>query len=166
MKVRGCDASWLNDIEPPPSHIDYSDDEEERRAARARKTKNKEDENTQNDGETSRNVRKPVERRNQRPSEWNSRFGSGPSRGRNPFALGSRRHGRPPPLSADGSAFIPPFNPNTPPPYNPAAPPPFSSLFQFGSSPRLHSPFRTNAPVFMSTPGPHWLTRPPPPPGT
>ncbi|XP_055836777.1 H/ACA ribonucleoprotein complex non-core subunit NAF1 [Episyrphus balteatus] len=34
MKVRGSDASWENDVEPPPRFIDYSDDEEERSARR------------------------------------------------------------------------------------------------------------------------------------
>uniref|UniRef100_A0A0A1X898 H/ACA ribonucleoprotein complex non-core subunit NAF1 n=1 Tax=Zeugodacus cucurbitae TaxID=28588 RepID=A0A0A1X898_ZEUCU len=32
MKMRGSDASWENDIEPPPRYLDYSDDEEEREA--------------------------------------------------------------------------------------------------------------------------------------
>ncbi|XP_067624094.1 H/ACA ribonucleoprotein complex non-core subunit NAF1 isoform X2 [Eurosta solidaginis] len=31
-KMRGSDASWENDIEPPPRYLDYSDDEEEREA--------------------------------------------------------------------------------------------------------------------------------------
>ncbi|XP_017487481.1 PREDICTED: H/ACA ribonucleoprotein complex non-core subunit NAF1 [Rhagoletis zephyria] len=31
-KMRGSDASWENDTEPPPRYIDYSDDEEEREA--------------------------------------------------------------------------------------------------------------------------------------
>lgn len=34
MKMRGSDASWENDIEPPPRYMDYSDDEEERSARR------------------------------------------------------------------------------------------------------------------------------------
>lgn len=32
MKMRGSDASWENDIEPPIRYLDYSDDEEERDA--------------------------------------------------------------------------------------------------------------------------------------
>ncbi|XP_036222279.2 H/ACA ribonucleoprotein complex non-core subunit NAF1 isoform X2 [Bactrocera oleae] len=32
MKMRGSDASWENDIEPPPRYLEYSDDEEEREA--------------------------------------------------------------------------------------------------------------------------------------
>ena len=34
-RVKGSDASWENDIEPPEEHLDYSDDEEEK-AARKR----------------------------------------------------------------------------------------------------------------------------------
>lgn len=32
MKLKGSDASWENDNEPPPSHMDFSDDESERKA--------------------------------------------------------------------------------------------------------------------------------------
>ena len=35
MRQKGCDASWENDIEPPPKYCEYSDDEEERSARRA-----------------------------------------------------------------------------------------------------------------------------------
>ena len=31
----GSDASWENDNEPPPSHMDYSDDESERKSRRS-----------------------------------------------------------------------------------------------------------------------------------
>lgn len=31
MQVRGSDASWEHDVEPPARYVDYSDDEEERR---------------------------------------------------------------------------------------------------------------------------------------
>lgn len=37
MKKRGCDASNIYDEEVLPSHLDYSDDEEESRVKRARK---------------------------------------------------------------------------------------------------------------------------------
>lgn len=32
INSRGSDASWRNDVEPPPQHLDYSDDEEEAKA--------------------------------------------------------------------------------------------------------------------------------------
>ncbi|KAM3959648.1 uncharacterized protein ACR2FA_006297 isoform 2-T2 [Aphomia sociella] len=170
MKLKGSDASWRNDIEPPPSQIDYSDDEEERRANRARKEQNKQnrqEENSENNGETSKNRRPPEARRNQRPSESSSRFGSVPSRGRNPFAAGSRRNNpntfprfarpwlgnmdmrTPPPHPNDPGGHppfsAPPFSPNMPPmfppPFNPSTPPPFmGNAIQFGVNPRMHGP--------------------------
>ncbi|XP_047992708.1 H/ACA ribonucleoprotein complex non-core subunit NAF1 [Leguminivora glycinivorella] len=166
MKVKGSDASWLNDIEPPPHQVEYSDDEEERRAKKASKEQKQKPEDS--DGETSK--RKP---RNQRPSESSSRFGSGPSRGRNPFA--SRRAAphrawptdRAPPPPPD---FMPPF-----PPFNPAAPPPFMPPgFMFGGAPRMAPappalpPFRHAVLFGASLCGnrPQWTTGPPPPPGT
>ena len=35
LNLKGSDASWENDNEPPPSHLDYSDDEKERHAKRS-----------------------------------------------------------------------------------------------------------------------------------
>jgi len=32
MQVRGSDASWEHDVEPPSRYVDYSDDDEEREA--------------------------------------------------------------------------------------------------------------------------------------
>ncbi|KRT85190.1 hypothetical protein AMK59_2506 [Oryctes borbonicus] len=37
MQVKGSDASWMGDNEVPAEHVDYSDDEEERRVRRASK---------------------------------------------------------------------------------------------------------------------------------
>lgn len=179
-RIRGSDASWLNDVEPPSHQLDYSDDEEERRANRARKESKQKHEDS--DGETSRqNPRKMAEpRRNQRPSESSSRFGSGPSRGRNPFSAGSRRNNpnsftrfarpwgnfdmrTPPPHPNDPNQ--PPFSaspnfpsgpPIFPPPFNPSTPPPFmGNTFHFRANPRMGGPmnmppFRQNVPIFGS----------------
>ncbi len=41
-RMKGSDASWKGDEEPPPKFLDFSDDEEERDARRARKSKAKE----------------------------------------------------------------------------------------------------------------------------
>ncbi|XP_064478718.1 H/ACA ribonucleoprotein complex non-core subunit NAF1-like [Ornithodoros turicata] len=41
-KIKGSDASWEHNNEPPPEHIDYSDDEQEREARRKRKGAQKE----------------------------------------------------------------------------------------------------------------------------
>lgn len=37
MRLKGSDASWENDKEPPPSHMDYSDDEEDRKSRKKKK---------------------------------------------------------------------------------------------------------------------------------
>ncbi|CAB3230157.1 unnamed protein product [Arctia plantaginis] len=166
MKIKGSDASWLNDIEPPPHQVEYSDDEEERKANKARKEQRQNKTEESEDGETSKNARKVPERRNQRPSESSSRFGSGPSRGRNPFSAGSRRNNpnafprtprpwpnniglRTPPPHPNGDPgghgpFTAPPNftgpPMFPPAFNPSTPPPFmGNLFQFGNSARMQS---------------------------
>uniref|UniRef100_A0A1I8M9W3 H/ACA ribonucleoprotein complex non-core subunit NAF1 n=1 Tax=Musca domestica TaxID=7370 RepID=A0A1I8M9W3_MUSDO len=41
MNVKGSDASWENDIEPPPRFLDYSDDEQEQLARRQLRNRNK-----------------------------------------------------------------------------------------------------------------------------
>ncbi|KAJ8712136.1 hypothetical protein PYW07_004978 [Mythimna separata] len=162
MKIKGSDASWLHDVEPPPHQLEYSDDEEERKANRLRREQRKEKAQTEeSDGETSK-PRRCHERRMPRPSESSSRFGSGPSRGRNPFSAGSRRNnnpnvfprvGRPWPTNiglrtppphpnADPGAHGPFSAPPTftgppmfPPPFNPTTPPPFmTNMFQFGAA--------------------------------
>jgi len=43
MKMKISDASWMNDEEPPPQFIEYSDDEEERRVKREKKAQKKGD---------------------------------------------------------------------------------------------------------------------------
>ena len=51
MKQKGSDASWENDIEPPPRFLDYSDDEQEQLAKRQLRNK---DRPTDNDDPTKR----------------------------------------------------------------------------------------------------------------
>ncbi|XP_072945165.1 uncharacterized protein [Epargyreus clarus] len=168
MKSKGSDASWLNDVEPPPSQVEYSDDEEERKANRARKDARQPKPEERENGETSRNppFRKTLEaRRNQRPSDSSSRFGSGPSRGRNPFSAGVRRNPNsfprfvrpwanqvdlrtpPPHPTSPGNLYtVPPFNPSVLPPNfcappPPPPPPPFlGNQFRFGMNPRMPPP--------------------------
>ncbi|TMW54916.1 hypothetical protein DOY81_000149 [Sarcophaga bullata] len=41
MKQKGSDASWENDIEPPPRFLDYSDDEQEQLAKRQLRNKDR-----------------------------------------------------------------------------------------------------------------------------
>ncbi|XP_038222496.1 H/ACA ribonucleoprotein complex non-core subunit NAF1 [Zerene cesonia] len=188
MKVKGSDASWLNDIEPPPSQVEFSDDEEERKARREKK-QSRQQEGSEN-GETSKNPpRKMLEARRNRPSQSTSRFRPGPNRGynfydnraQNPFMAfnGSRpdfdrRIPPPHPMSDSGVPL------SAPPGFTvPMYPPPFPRLpprQHFGRNPLLQTPnmppFRQNMPVFgsnycnMPGPQPQWLNRPPPPPGT
>jgi H/ACA ribonucleoprotein complex non-core subunit NAF1 len=61
-RLRGSDASWSNDNEPPVEYLEYSDDEQEQEAKRALKNKNKKQPSQQqgvvanySDGEASEN---------------------------------------------------------------------------------------------------------------
>ncbi|XP_068617740.1 H/ACA ribonucleoprotein complex non-core subunit NAF1 [Battus philenor] len=174
MKGKGSDASWWCDVEPPPNQIEYSDDEEERRANKAKKEQNKQNKEKTDSGETSKTsgTARKDNRRNQRPSESSSRFGSGPSRGRNPIS--ARRNNlnpprfvtpwsawpfppdirTPPPHPNDGPRPFrsPPFNrpPMCVPQFDPTTPPPFmSNTFQFGANPRMYGPIPPmNIPAF------------------
>ncbi|KAM4708967.1 H/ACA ribonucleoprotein complex non-core subunit NAF1 [Discoglossus pictus] len=40
LKERGSDASWANDLEPPPDALEFSDDEKEREAKQKKKAQN------------------------------------------------------------------------------------------------------------------------------
>lgn len=40
IRIKGSDASWTNDQEPPPGCVEYSDDEQERAARKQKKNKN------------------------------------------------------------------------------------------------------------------------------
>ncbi|XP_050668288.1 H/ACA ribonucleoprotein complex non-core subunit NAF1 [Leptidea sinapis] len=76
MRSKGSDASWLNDVEPPPGHIEYSDDEEERRARKEKKQSRQHADN-HDKGEASNNPqRKIIEPRRNRPVQQFSRFGA------------------------------------------------------------------------------------------
>lgn len=72
-RIKGSDASWLNDVEPPPSHIEYSDDEDERHAKRQQKM-NKQGEAAEAE---VKEPRPQQQQRNHRPADGSSRFGSG-----------------------------------------------------------------------------------------
>jgi len=43
MQVRGSDASWEHDVEPPSRYVDYSDDDEEREARQEQKKRRQRD---------------------------------------------------------------------------------------------------------------------------
>lgn len=48
MKTKGSDASWENDIESSDKHTEYSDDEAERTARKAKKSLNRDNKNAEN----------------------------------------------------------------------------------------------------------------------
>ncbi|GBP10446.1 hypothetical protein EVAR_76313_1 [Eumeta japonica] len=192
MRIKGSDASWRDDVEPPPSQLDYSDDEEEQKANRAKKEKKKQESDNAEENAERRKSQEVRRNQNQRPSESSSRFGSGPSnRNRNPFSTGFRRNYQnlprfrlyqdsfdlrtPPPHVSSVNPFSAPptFSPNIPPLF----PPPFTSpyvnprgAFQFNRNPRFNGvpmggPFRPGFPMFGMQA--QWANgTPPPPPGT
>ncbi|CAH2043260.1 unnamed protein product, partial [Iphiclides podalirius] len=195
MKAKGSDASWLYDVEPPPNHVDYSDDEEERRANKSRREQSRQGKEATEGGETSRQQARKEAGRGQRPCESSSRFGGGPSRGRNPFVAARRSCHNPAarfvnpwtpqeirtPSAIDHSAHSP-FAPYSQarmrvPPFNPATPPPFmANAYQFGVNPTIRGPMHPmnvlpyrNGPIFgagYNGPQMQWVARPPPPPGS
>ena len=81
MKMKISDASWMNDEEPPPQFLDYSDDEEEQRAKKEWKLK-KQSENQQSTEATE--VKKP----RVNPRQCNNRY----TPGSNPFYRTSRAY--------------------------------------------------------------------------
>jgi len=103
MKLKGSDASWENDKEPPPSHIDYSDDEEERRARRKNPSNVESGESSQgayvlpqaqvrSNNAFYRNERR-YNPRNYGPIQWNSvhtQHLNRPQRPYGPFPAGNR----------------------------------------------------------------------------
>jgi len=83
MKMKGTDASWENDNEPPPSHMDFSDDEAERQAKHGKKREKKEKQEKEKKAyvppnpQTQRNNAfyrrdRRYNPRNQGPITWNS----------------------------------------------------------------------------------------------
>ncbi|KAL9925982.1 uncharacterized protein ACN2A1_015099 isoform 2-T2 [Glossina fuscipes fuscipes] len=86
MKMRGSDASWEHDVEPPPHYIDYSDDEEERLARSRLRSKDKTRENDDhNEGECTKDSDEQVKalsnKKRRRQNEQNQSFGFGGNRG-------------------------------------------------------------------------------------
>ncbi|RVE49860.1 hypothetical protein evm_005453 [Chilo suppressalis] len=163
MKAKGSDASWLNDVEPPPTHVDYSDDEDEKRANRARKEQRQNKHEDEANGETSKSRKVAEARRNQRPSESSSRFGSGPSRGRNPFSASSRRNN---PNSFPrcsrpwlGNMDMRMHNGDQrgPPDFRPG---PFSAPPAFNGPPMFPPPFNPNSAPFNPTTPPPFMRAP------
>ncbi|CAG9130698.1 unnamed protein product [Plutella xylostella] len=123
-------------------------------------------------GDEERGQRKMLEARRQRPSESSSRFGSGPSRGRNPFSGNSNRRNQNQPMyPRPGYGRGWPSDMRTPPPHPPqdSGPPPPPFMFPPPHAPPMWSgyQFAPPPPALRYPPPPHWLNSgPPPPPGT
>ena len=131
MAMKISDASWVNDEEPPPQFLEYSDDEEEQRVKREHKAKKKAEGQSGDSGEATEPKRPRQQNKNLR--QCNNRYtpDSNPfyrtSRGYNPQSGGgiqwsqysvpvqySTQYTHPPPFSAP-----PPGQYQAPPPPGP-----------------------------------------------
>ena len=72
MAMKISDASWVNDEEPPPQFLDYSDDEEEQRVKREHKAKKKVEQQQLGDNGEATEAKRPREN-SARPSNKNLR---------------------------------------------------------------------------------------------
>ncbi|XP_053392452.1 H/ACA ribonucleoprotein complex non-core subunit NAF1-like [Mercenaria mercenaria] len=99
-RVKGSDASWEDNNEPPEKHLDYSDDESERRAKAKRRNKKFGDHETEGGGDGDNNVqRKNPRQRNRSRGNRDDQSGAGPQqqmkhskRGWNPFQENQNEH--------------------------------------------------------------------------
>lgn len=78
-KIRGSDASWENDVEPPSKYVEYSDDEEEQAARRSRRIRNRNEYRPSEEGDEVVDLTK-------KPRQQN------PNRGRQPRQQGSQQY--------------------------------------------------------------------------
>ncbi|XP_044740125.1 H/ACA ribonucleoprotein complex non-core subunit NAF1 [Chrysoperla carnea] len=74
MKIKGSDASWKEDQEPPANLLEYSDDEEERRMRAKRKNKQNNDDATSNEPSSTKQLSEFEKRKNERNLYLNDRF--------------------------------------------------------------------------------------------
>ncbi|XP_068178723.1 H/ACA ribonucleoprotein complex non-core subunit NAF1 [Antennarius striatus] len=159
--LKGSDASWKNDQEPPTEALDYSDDEKEQEAKRKlKRSKKKDNKNADNPGRITQNTLQQCDMRNfpPRPSGAQVR----PHNPRNKHQ--PLRNTQAPPRyihPPSSHSSVPLMYPPTPCPY---PPPPFSPA----SFPLYPSPLSFFNPAFAS---PHWPPAsvpfqnfPPPPP--
>lgn len=91
MQVRGSDASWENDVEPPAKFIDYSDDEAEREARfEQRKKRQRERTNSTDSVETVSTVATEVSEAT--PSRQRGRRAQRDNRQSNNYQNGTQQH--------------------------------------------------------------------------
>ncbi|XP_060602702.1 H/ACA ribonucleoprotein complex non-core subunit NAF1-like [Ruditapes philippinarum] len=97
--IRGSDASWEDNNEPPEKHLDYSDDEAERRAKAKRRNKKFGDTEAENGEDSAVHKKNPRQRNRNRPNR-DEQSGNRPEqqiqhpkRGWNPFKDIQNGHG-------------------------------------------------------------------------
>jgi len=123
MAMKISDASWVNDEEPPPQFLEYSDDEEEQRVKREHKAKKKAETQPQADSGEATESKRPRQQQNKNLRQCNNRY----TPDSNPFYRTSRAYN---PQSGGGiqwSQYSAPVQYSTqytqpPPPFS--APPP------------------------------------------
>ncbi|XP_034044850.1 H/ACA ribonucleoprotein complex non-core subunit NAF1 isoform X2 [Thalassophryne amazonica] len=169
--LKGSDASWKNDQEPPEEALDYSDDEQEQQAKRKRKhnsQKQREGNHAANPGATTHNVlqhqQPDVRARHTRFRQHSLTHEQPPVQQAHP----------PPEYPQIPPVYLPPPCPYPPPPLPPPQPPhaapPMYPPYPPPPLPSFFSPPPSSSPVtsFYSPPpsSPFWpySTLPPPPP--
>ncbi|XP_071377167.1 H/ACA ribonucleoprotein complex non-core subunit NAF1 [Centroberyx affinis] len=131
--LKGSDASWKNDQEPPPEALDYSDDEQEQEAKRKKKhnAKKKRDNNiTDNPAHVTHSTLQQQQQQQQRDTKgFPPRHAGAPFRHQDPRHA-PFRHTQAPPRHAhtlSRHAHMPPMYLPPPCPYPPPPPHPFAS---------------------------------------
>ncbi|XP_030580478.1 H/ACA ribonucleoprotein complex non-core subunit NAF1-like [Archocentrus centrarchus] len=158
--LKGSDASWKNDQEPPEEALDYSDDEKEQEAKRKLKNAKKKRDTSNTDNSSQKAHQQKYDVRGFPPRHERPSFQHQHSR--------QFRHTQPPPGHTNiPPVFLPPPCPYPPPPpqFPPSNfhfyPPPPPSFF----NPSFSSPFwPPNTPAFSDFPSPPPPPPPPPPP--
>lgn len=155
--LKGSDASWKNDQEPPEEALDYSDDEKEQEAKR--KVKNAKKKRNNNNTDNPANITQSTLRKKPNTRGFPPRH-AGP-----PFRHQDSMNNPPPFRHSDISPmYLPPPCPYPPPPSH--FPPPNFSLYSpppppYFFNPSFYSPLwpPNSVPVSDFPPSPH----PPPP---
>ncbi|KAM4749967.1 uncharacterized protein FYW61_014869 isoform 1-T2 [Anableps anableps] len=116
--LKGSDASWKNDDEPPVEALDYSDDEKEQEAKRKiRNNKRKENGSIDKSSQQHSNDRRSSQSRHTRPRVRHQHPRNAPP----PSA-----HSYPPPGHTEiPPSYFPTHSPYLPPPHHPFSPPSF-----------------------------------------
>ncbi|KAM4594863.1 uncharacterized protein V3H82_002453 isoform 1-T2 [Fundulus diaphanus] len=160
--LKGSDASWKNDDEPPEEALDYSDDEKEQEAKRKIRNKKKENGNIDKSGQHQGHDRRGFQSRHAGPRVQRQHPRNAPPQYSHSYCPPGHTE-TPPSYRPPHSRYLPP--PSHPPPHHPFSPPSFP----------LYPPPPLPPPAFFnpSFSPPFWppnsvpyvdFTLPPPPP--